>query len=157
MFIALSQPYAPRPIRFIELWSVEDYRVKVYGIARPGETARGALVSAAKTVASGVLCQQPTRQTTYGVGFLGIHDGEGSNQVFLDRWINENELMHQVFISPPDQPTELSPPPDDYNSVCVWDLYVQCFERRAWIEHVLNNPSGPDLDAYVGARLNEDV
>jgi hypothetical protein len=29
------------------------------------------------------------------------------------------------------------------------------FERQAWVDAVLINPGGPDLEAYVEARLNE--
>lgn len=31
------------------------------------------------------------------------------------------------------------------------------FERRAWLETVLTNPRGPDLDAYLRAQMSEDV
>ena len=32
---------------------------------------------------------------------------------------------------------------------CVWELAVVDFERRAWIEDVLANPDGPDLERYL--------
>jgi hypothetical protein len=32
--------YRARPVRFLELWQVEDWRVKVYGIAAEGERPR---------------------------------------------------------------------------------------------------------------------
>jgi hypothetical protein len=31
------------------------------------------------------------------------------------------------------------------------------FERAAWVRHVLANPGGPDLDAYLADQLNERV
>jgi hypothetical protein len=31
------------------------------------------------------------------------------------------------------------------------------FEHQAWVDTVLNNPHGPDIDAYLATRLNGDV
>ncbi|HSF81772.1 MAG TPA: hypothetical protein VLA49_11090 [Anaerolineales bacterium] len=42
-------------------------------------------------------------------------------------------------------------------TACVWDLRLMAFERQSWLETVLANPSGPDLEAYLACRLNEDV
>ena len=36
---------------------------------------------------------------------------------------------------------------------CVWELGVVEFERRAWIETVIGNPDGPDIDAYMAAAV----
>lgn len=40
---------------------------------------------------------------------------------------------------------------------CVWDLRVICFERGAWVEQVLANPTGPDVERYLACRLSEDA
>ena len=42
-------------------------------------------------------------------------------------------------------------------AACVWDLRVIGFERDAWLSKVLRNPGGPDIDAYLFERLNEDA
>jgi hypothetical protein len=36
-------------------------------------------------------------------------------------------------------------------------LAVVAYERDAWVQHVLLNPGGPDLDAYLAQQLNADV
>jgi hypothetical protein len=154
MTIELREPYQPRPLRFLELWSVDDWRLKVIGITYGRETPSAALVDGAKRVAREYLRANRTRHTTYSIGFLGVHDGRGENQVFLDRWINENELMHAYWVSPKHDPARLVVPGADHNSVCVWDLAVQCFEREAWVECVLNHPSDPDIDAYLARHIN---
>jgi hypothetical protein len=112
------------------------------------------LVEAGKAWAARRLRERPTRQRHYGVGFLGVHDGRGENQVFLDLWVNENELLHAYVVSPPSDPAALREPPEDHNSVCVWDLAVQAFEREAWLGHVLANPAGADVEGYLGERMN---
>ncbi len=157
MKIRLRESYRPRPIRFLEEWPVEGYRLKVYGITRGDPVPAGALLDAAKAVVQRHLSERPTRHTTYGVGFLGVHQGRGANQIFLDRWINENELHHVVYVSHPERPTELTRAPDDYNSVCLWDLALQAFEREAWLRCVLANPEGPDLEAYLRERFVGEV
>lgn len=150
-------PYRARPVRFLEIWRTGPWTLKVYGIAHQGPTPRPALVEAAKSWTESFLRDRPTAQQHYGVGFLGIHDGRGENQVFLDRWVNENELLHHYVVSAPDSPAQLRACGEDHNSVCVWDLAVQCFERIAWVDCVLANPRGPDLGAYIQRRLNADI
>ena len=31
------------------------------------------------------------------------------------------------------------------------------FERRAWIEDILSNPAGPDVERYLGRHFDGDV
>jgi hypothetical protein len=150
----LPATYAPRPVRCLELFTCADWQLKVIGISVAGTEPAAALVAAAKARAAEYLATEPIMHETYGVGFLGIHDGRGSNQVFLDRWANGNELLHKIWISAKDTPAALREPPVDFNSVCVWDLAAQAFEREAWVRCVLANPDGPDLDAYLAARMD---
>ena len=39
----------------------------------------------------------------------------------------------------------------------VWDGALLAFERQAWVDTMLNNPNGPDLEEYLFTRMNEDV
>ena len=157
MNVELREAYQCRPLRFLELWTLDDWRLKIIGIAYGRETPETALIGGAKRVATDYLRTNRTRHTPHGVGFLGVHDGRGENQVFLDRWVNENELLHAAWVSPKHDPGRLLVPGADHNSVCVWDLAVQCFERQAWVECVLENPRGPDLEAYLARRIHADV
>jgi hypothetical protein len=134
-----------------------EWRLKAYSIALPGERVSPKLWLAAQDVVRTFLAGNPTGQKHYGVGFVTVHHGEGENQVNLDRWINQNELMHCVWVSPSDDPSSLTAPPEDHNMCCVWELYLMSFERHAWLAYVLNNPEGADLEAYLSARLDEDV
>lgn len=156
--IKLCEPYRPRPIRYIELWEEADWRLKVYGIAYDRPLPRPEVIEAAKAVTRTHLSREGICRTCdHGVGFLGIHDGRGANFVFFDFWADENELHHHVYVSPTDQPNRWDYVTPSGLIACVWDLRVMCFERQAWVDAVLANPSGPDIDAYLAARLNEDV
>ena len=156
MSFTLAEPYRPRSFRFLEFLSLGGFRLKVYGITYAGEKPRPKLVGIAKELARGELKARPLLDKTYGVGFLGIHDGRGSSYVFLDRWANENELVHAALFSANDS-VVLKPVTTADGAVCVWDIHLQNFEREAWLECVLKNPKGPDLDAYLARRLNGEA
>ncbi len=157
LMFKLIEPYQPRPIRFLNLWEESGWRMKVYGIAYQRELPRRELTAAAKAVAREYLPQPAIAPNRYGAGFLGIHDGRGANFVFVDWWADENELHHHVFISPAAQPLALRKATPDDSQFCVWDLRVLDFERQAWLETVLTNPAGVNLEEYLARRLNEDA
>jgi hypothetical protein len=154
--IKLQEPYQPRPIRFLELWQEAEWRLKVYGIAYQRPLPRPELLEAAKRVARPRLLSA-NGQRHYGVGFLGVHDGRGANFVFVDYWADENELHHHVYVSPADDPVALDYVTPTGLVACVWDLRVLGFERQAWVDTVLANPAGPDVEQYLLRRLNEDA
>ena len=150
-------PYETRPIRFLELWQHDQWRLKVYGIAYRRDVPRPELVEAAKTAARSRLATVDKSMPHYGVGFLGIHDARTANFIFVDWWADENELHHHVYVSPSDEPSCLTYAPTTCGIACVWDLRVMEFERQAWLNSVLKRPQGPDLDEYLQLRLNEDA
>jgi prepilin-type processing-associated H-X9-DG protein len=155
--IELSEPYAPRKTTFLGLDEIESWRLKVYGIAYEHERPRDALIAAAKNLAARRLAalREAGEEVGYRVGFLGIHGGRGANFVFLDWWADENELHHLVFVSPPESPQFLEERTGSGLLACVWDLKVICFERQAWLTHVLQNPDGPNLEGYLGCSFSE--
>ena len=150
-------PCPKRSIRSLEPLSAGGFAIKVYSIALLDEPFSPEFEQASRRVATEKLESGPTAHPTHGVGFLGIHQGYNENQIFLDLWINESELHHTVWISPKDDDTAITSPPDDFNSVCIWDLAVQAFERKAWLKCVLRNPSGQDIDRYLNTLMNEDT
>jgi hypothetical protein len=153
----VTQPYKPRPIRFLELWRDGNWRLKVYGIAFGRPKPRPELIEAARLVAHETLAAIPATLNHYSVGFLGIHDGRTSNFVFVDWWADENELHHHVFVSPTAEPARLVNVTPAGLAACVWDLRVIGFERQAWLDTVLQNSGGANLEAYLDQRLNEDT
>jgi hypothetical protein len=150
-------PYALRPIRFLELWQPDTWRLKVYGIAYERAAPRAELIDAGKRIAERTLTNLADATDHYSVGFLGIHDGRTSNFVFIDWWAEVNELYHRVFVSPTDESANLIETTATGPTACVWDLRVISFERDAWLETVLRNPAGPNFDEYLLRRLNEDA
>lgn len=155
MTLALAEKYVARAIRCQGTWRTDGWRVKVYGIAYRRPAPRPELVAATKRIAAEVLPRPANAEGRYGVGFLGAHDARGGCYVFVDWWADENELHHHPFLGP--SPEELRPARPEESIACVWDLAVVAFERRVWLDAVLKDPHGPDLERYLAAQLSDDV
>jgi hypothetical protein len=152
----LGDSYQPRPVRFIRLERQGDWRLKVYGIATPGRAPRAELVAAAVKLAGVVLPEPAVSDERYGVGVVIAHDAATYCFALLYWWQSANELHQRVYAAPRDRPqalTKLSDPA----AGCVWELSVLDFERRAWIEDVLANPHGPDIDRYLTRQFSAEV
>jgi hypothetical protein len=148
------EAYEARSFRFMDLLTIDDWRMKLYGISWRRELPRSELLEAAKRLTIEELRHAAPRN--YKVGFVAAHDGKAACVVFVDYWGNENELFHRVFLSRTGDPNALVAARDSDSSVCVWDLRLQEFEREAWIKHVLRKANAPDFRAYLAERLNED-
>jgi len=149
-------PYETRPIRFLDLLERDGWRLKCYGITVDGEYPEDSLVDAGLDRAVERLPTPATAEDRYGVGIVVVHEGADGNYVLVDWWYGENMLANHVFYS-----TRADPLSFEYISpgmmACVWELRVFAFEREAWLEHVLANPDGSDIEGYLAERLHADV
>jgi hypothetical protein len=152
----LQERYVARSVRFLEVWECRDWRIKCYGLAYRGSTPEPGLIDAAKQFVSGCLPHPATTDQRYGVGFMGVHQGHGSNLVFVDWWANENELYHHACASTPDDPRRFEYVTPSGLMACVWDLAVIGFERQAWIDTVLS-AAVPDIERYLTLRLEGSI
>jgi hypothetical protein len=154
--ITLQEPYAKRPVRFLELCTVGAWRLKVYGIRhRGGDVPDPALVARAKTI---LLPHLPLVDANcYGLGFIGVHQGRGADFVFLGWWANENELFYHVYVAAHAASDDWQYANSTGPMACTWDMALITHERAAWVEHVLANPAGPNVEAYLSERLNAAV
>lgn len=152
----LTEPYRRRAIRPLGQWPLPPFRMKVYGIAYQGAVPE-ALLAAAREIVAARIRDSAASTDHYGVGFVGVHAGRDANFVFVDWWANENELHHHVYVSPMAQPQALRHETPSGVSACVWDLQVQCFERQAWVDHVLKRHDAPDVEGYLATSLEVEV
>ena len=152
----LREPYRPRPVHFLELWEPDGWTLKAYGISYAHQTPGAALVTAAKQRV--LECLPPAGENgNYGIGFVGVHEGRDFNFVFVGWWADENELHLKRFLSPADEPASLREATAEDAFACVFDLQLIWFERNAWVEKVLANPRGPDLEAYLKKVLSDQA
>jgi hypothetical protein len=154
--IALSGPYAERPICFLELIRHYDWTIKVYSITADRPVS-APLVEAAQRLAFDRLdawraADQPWED--HGSAFLIVHHGRDANYVLLDWWMAECILQHHVWISKLETPLDFEYVSPTGLCVCVWELEILQFEREAWIRHVLARSGGPNLEGYFNDRLN---
>ena len=153
---ALEAPYKPRHVRFIRREEVEGWQLKLYGIALNGKEPDPGFVEATRDLAAAVFPQPPATDDHYGVAFATAHDAASAHIALVYWWQSENELHQRIYVSPKDNPISFAQV-ENQPAGCVWELAIVDFERRAWIEDVLANPGGPDLERYLERRLDEDV
>lgn len=154
--IELHGTYEPRPIRLRNLWEMNGWRLKVYGIAHGRPAPDDGLIRGLKKTAEEVLPQPPVTESRYGLGFICAHQGRTVSIAFVDWWENEDELHHKMFIADEKDLASLRPAAEDELTACSWDLALIGFERNAWVRHILQTPK-PDVEAYLNEHLNEDV
>ena len=154
--IELRGRHRRRPIRFAGLHRLRDWRVKLYGIALPGEQPAAAVMDAALRTAQEVLPQPAHAPGRYGVGFVVVHNAADYGFVLVDWWDRENEIHQKLFSAELGHPDRLAPHSGDAIG-CIWELSVTDFERRAWIRDVLANPSGPDIELYLRREFNAEI
>nr|WP_026681738.1 hypothetical protein [Priestia megaterium] len=81
--IELSESYQKRPIRFLELWEINDWKIKMYGISYKNDLPSHDLISKAKEIAQQSLPVPAITENRYGAGFVGVHDGKDANFIYL--------------------------------------------------------------------------
>ncbi|GAA0630876.1 hypothetical protein ACFPTY_03390 [Halomonas beimenensis] len=147
--IRLAEPYRPRLIRPIGLWEIDDWKMKAYGIAYEGQQLEESLIESAWKLAKKRLHESAHQTNHYGVGFVGVHQSKTSSFFFVDWWADENELHHHVYATSSKRQDEFRYLTPSGLIACAWELSVLCFEREAWIKHVLQGYPEPDVDAYL--------
>jgi hypothetical protein len=146
----LAHSYHQRLGRFVSDESLGDWRLKLYGLAAPEKGVREELLQLTRELAARSL--PPAGDQAHGAAFAIAHDA--NYPIALIYWWQAlNELHQRVYVGRPDDLSEmklveLTP------AGCVWELGIVEFERRAWIEDVIGNAGGPDLDRYMSRRFD---
>lgn len=149
-------PYAPRPIRFLDVDASQGFALKRYWIdleAAPGPDLPD--WAPALALAGAALPRDSDAATCPRVGFLLLHRGRGADYLVLGWWDRENELPLRVFVRYPGTADAQWRAARGGESVCIWDLEVIGFERDAYVTSYLSG-IGPEAAraAYLGARLD---
>jgi hypothetical protein len=153
---ALPAPYKPRHVRFVKREDVAGWQLKLYGIALNGKEPAPEFVEATRELAASILPQPPTSDDRYGAAFATAHDATSLYIALVYWWQSENELHQRIYMSPKGEPIAFTQV-ENQPAGCVWELAIVDFERRAWIDDVLANSDGPDLERYLARRVDADV
>jgi hypothetical protein len=145
---SLAHAYHQRKGAFVSDETVGDWRLKLYGLARPEHGVRPELLDATRALAAESL--PPVDERRHGAAFAIAHDARFPIALIY-WWQDDNELHSRIYAG--ETIEHLEPVPETALG-CVWELGIIEFERRAWIADVIGNPDGPDLDAYLGRRFD---
>lgn len=152
--------YEPRLISFLGAtrsetgWYMKRYVITL--ASKKGAMADAAVQAAER--AAGVALPLPRGAgASHGVAVLTMHMGLQGFWVLVDWWAHGDVLMHRHLCAPAEQPEALHDAAPEGFGPCVWELAVQAHERQAWLRHVLVNPGGHDVDAYLADGLTAMV
>jgi hypothetical protein len=146
-----SEEYRARPIRFLELFERDGWRLKLYSVTYGADRLAREIYDEGLRIASQQLPQPAESAHRPGIGFAIFHQGRGVHYLVLCWWDNENEFFNRVFVRSFD-PGSSWRAATAGESACVWDLQVIWFEREAYVETILTPEPGPNVEAYL-ARI----
>jgi hypothetical protein len=144
----LAHHYHQRRCDFVGEERLGDWRLKLYGLARPEQGVREELIETTRALAAETLPAVDDKQ--HGAAFAIAHDARFPIALIY-WWQVGNELHSRIYAG--ETLDRMEPVPETALG-CVWELGLIEFERRAWIADVIGNPGGPDLDAYLSRRFD---
>jgi hypothetical protein len=150
--------YQKRPVRFLEVYQHDDWRIKIYSISVRNEFVNQQNVDFAKAQLSNWL--EKTKNyplENYKITTLILHEGKEGCFAIINWWIDENMMQLHVYLANNENPSHFELYSDKGIITCVWEMAVLWFERNAWVKHVLMNATAPDFEKYLAEHLNEDV
>jgi hypothetical protein len=143
----LAHAYHQRRGAFLSEERLGDWRLKLYGLARPEIEVRPELAAITRDVAAEVL--PPVDAAHHGAAFAIAHDARFPIALVY-WWQDENELHSAIRAG---ETLDAMGPVAPSAHGCVWEMGIIEFERRAWIADVIGNPDGPDPDRYMSRRF----
>jgi hypothetical protein len=154
--LRVAGPHRTRPIRFLRTERVNDWRLKLYTIATHGHAARPEFIEETLRRAPAIFPQPAHTDDRYGIGFVIVHDAATACIALYYWWQSFNELHQRVYVGPKADPAAMTQITNQ-TAGCVWELEVIDFERRAWLTDILANPTGPDIERYLGRHVDTEV
>ena len=150
--------YQTRPIRFIEIYKVANWTLKIYSISSRNEfVSNSYIINTKKNIESWLQNVAQTNLDNYRVGTLMLHECKEGCFAIINWWIDENMLQHYVYLTKNEQSQEFELFSNNGIVTCVWESAVIWFERNAWVKHVLMKNENPDFESYLQEHLNEDI
>jgi hypothetical protein len=150
--------YKTRPIRFLEIYAFQDWKIKMYSISIKHRLVDAQNIENAKQLLPVWLQDSKIYPLeTYKIATLILHEGKEGCFAIVNWWIDENMLQQFVYLAKNEQPTEFKLYSNNGIFTCVWEMEVLWFEKNAWVKNILMKADNPDVDAYLNEHLNVDV
>ncbi len=155
--MTLKPAFAPRPIRFIELFNCGDWKIKLYTITYDGaEISKETIVTVKSDVHKWLQRSQDYALPNYKIATLIIHKWKGGHFAIISWWTSENMLQLLVYLATLEEPEKFMLYSDKGIVTCVWELEILWFERNAWVEEVLSKQiTESTIQKYLTVTLNK--
>lgn len=158
MTIQIKNKYQQRPVRFLEVYQIGEWQVKIYTMSiKDTFVSTYTIQLAKKNLQEWLSAKNNYALETYNIATLILHQGKEGCFAVINWWIDENMLQQFVYLARNENPTEFSIYSDKGIITCVWEMAVLWFERNLWIKYILKNNKKPDFKSYLNKHLNADV
>lgn len=151
------EPYVPRDILGLGVWTVGPLRLKAYGITWRGDgpnevnaTFAPTLVDAARSHVVKRLPGEAEAEGHQGLGFAVLHEDPLDIWLLMDWWAHGDmgcQLLSRCRVGG-DAAFEAVHKP---YFACVWEMVVINHERNAWVDTILTERPNPE--AYLDRWL----
>lgn len=147
----MSGMFKPRPTRATGVITINGWQLKNYEITLDGNDIAKDLIGAAHATLVDTLPTSPSLEPA--VGFAILHRGLDGVWLLADLW--NGDILHQHTFTSRLSATlpVFTLVPVGGPTACVWELTIHSHERDAYIRHILDPLTGPDIDAYLSDVL----
>ncbi len=150
--------YVERTVKFNEVISVNDCRVKIYTITNHSTFRSNELLNKA-------IAQLPEwlndstefKLDTYNVAFLIVHEGRDGLWALINWWVGGEMLRTITYFAKFGDNSEFIPLPNKGAMACVWEMEVLRHERNSWVVHILKKPHQPNFESYLSDHLEGKI
>lgn len=151
-------PYQKRSIRFLEVYHVSNWSIKVYSISSKNDyVSKKYFYNAKKNIENWLEKATQTNFKTYNIATLILHECSLGCFAIINWWIDENMLQHYVYLNKNEQSEKFELFSVNGIVTCVWESAVIWFERNAWVKHILMKNENPDFESYLQEQLNDNI
>ena len=151
------EPYKPRHITRLGLWTVTDWKFKAYAIAGYGPKLNEALdqdlISEARAYLEKNL-DAISATPHYGHGFIIVHEWDRAEKWLLINWWTDGCICRRLLAGASGMDSNTFGPVSPDLMACVYELVPIDFESRAWTSTVL---SGKATEAYLERWLPDGI
>ncbi len=144
------EPYQDRKIEYIKNTFVENLCVKIYTITNRHQfEAKETFKSAEKLLPKWIENIKNSTIPTHRNAFLMVHEAREGTLILLCWFTGENMIETNIYYANFENPSEINPSIyKEKQLICIWELEIVWFERKAWIQHVLSKSENPDFSSY---------
>lgn len=152
------EKYQTRNIEFKELIEVNDWKIKVYTIAKHGafnhpEYYQNVLAALPQWLEM----ENRFDDSNDRIGFLILHSGTEGVFALINWWVGANMLNTHIFLTTQDKPAAYEKISGNGLSPCVWELEIINHERVSWTNNILKKWPDTDYARYLTDVINKEL